>query len=478
MNRKPLSLAVKLAMTGALAGALAACGGGGSSGAGTTDTSSGTSVGAVSGFGSVYVNGTRFETSGSVKSDDGFEREGQLEKGMIVKVSGSWDDSGEGKATEIEYDDTLRGPLQAATWDEANGTGELTVAGLSVLLDGQTVFRGATPTELAANPTGYRVRISAWPLANGDFRASFVGAVGISTGIRFDDEFEVEVKGVVANHSSAAQTFTINGLQVDYTSAVADDDFSLDRINDGLGVEAEGYLENGVLVAQKIDDEDDFFGLAGNVEIQGAIEGPYDDIARQFTLNGVTVLVDGTEFKDGLQEAELTAGLLVKVEGSFNDQNVLVAREVEPRDSDSEVEAAIESIDRANETLVVGGVTVALTTSTIIEDDDDDSRLRTTDLESLGVGDYVEVEGRFRAEDNTLEAVSVERDDADTEFELDGRVSANNSSSITVLGLELMAGSLGSLDQFSVGTAVEVDYRKTAGGDYVITQIEMDGADD
>lgn len=477
MKRKPLAIAVKLVMTGALAGVLAACGGSGSGDSTAIGTSSGTSVGAVSGFGSVYVNGTRFATNGTVKSDDGFEREAELEKGMIVKISGNWDDSGNGEATEIEYDDTLRGPLQNASWDEVANTGELTIAGMTVILDGQTVFRGATATELATDPTAYRVRISAWPLANGSFRASFVGAVEASSGIRFDDEHEVEVKGVVTDHSPGVQTFTINGLLVDYTSAVADDDFALDLIENGMGVEVEGSLEGGVLIAQKIDDEDDILGLAGTIEIQGAIQGDYDSSTRQFMVNGITVQVANTEFEDGLREADLADGLLVKVEGTVNDQNLLVAREIEPRDGDAEVEALIESIDRTNETLVVGGVQVALTTSTIIEDDDDDSRLRTTDLESLAVGDYLEIEGRFRTELNTLEAVSVERDDVDSEFEMDGRVTANTGSSITVLGVELLAGSLGSLSQFDVGTAVEVSYLKTSGGGYIVTQIELENDD-
>ncbi|MDI9244557.1 DUF5666 domain-containing protein [Marinobacter sp. CHS3-4] len=473
MKANHLAVAVKLALFGVVAGTLTACGG--SSGGSSDGTaSSGTSIGAVSGFGSVYVNGTRFRTNGNVKSDDGFEREDQLEKGMIVKVSGSWDDSGEGEANEIEYDDTLRGPLQSASWDDVAKSGELSIAGLVVQLDGQTVFRGATVDQLAANPTAYRVRVSAWPLANGEFRASFVGAATLGSGLRFDDEHEVEIKGVVANHSSAAQTFTINGLQVDYTSALPDDDFSLDEITNGLGVEVEGALVGGVLIAGKIDDEDDFFGLSGDVEIQGAIEGPYDEVLRQFVVNGVTVQVGNTEFEDGLQEADLVQGLLVKVEGRFNSQNLLVAREIEPRDGDSEVEARIESIDRTNETMVVGGVRVALTSSTTIEDDADDTRLRTADLESLQPGDFVEVEGRFRAQDGVLEAVSVERDDPEGEYELDGRVTGNTGSTITVLGLELIAGGLGSFDGFGVGSAVEIDYVRTAGGDYQVIEIEFE----
>ena len=101
MKRNGLSKAIKLVLVGTLAGGLAACGGGGSGSSGSVGASGnaeGTSVGAVTGFGSVYVNGTRFATDGSVSSDDGIEREGQLEKGMVLKIKGGWDERGQGQA--------------------------------------------------------------------------------------------------------------------------------------------------------------------------------------------------------------------------------------------------------------------------------------------------------------------------------------------------------------------------------------------
>ncbi|MCW9009460.1 DUF5666 domain-containing protein, partial [Marinobacter sp.] len=256
MKRNGLSKAIKLVLVGTLAGGLAACGGGGSGSSGSVGASGnaeGTSVGAVTGFGSVYVNGTRFATDGSVSSDDGIEREGQLEKGMVLKIKGGWDERGQGQADAVFYDDTLRGPLVAATWDATASTGQLELLGQVVVLNNQTVFRGATPVELAAAPANYRVRVSGWRLDDGSFRASFVGARLL--GSDFDDVNEAELEGVVQNLDAQLQTFTINGFTVDYTSAVADDDFSLDQLENGLAVEVEGQLnaDGDVLLAEEID---------------------------------------------------------------------------------------------------------------------------------------------------------------------------------------------------------------------------------
>ncbi len=478
MKLNSLTLAVKLVLTGALAGSLAACGGGGSSSTGTASTTSdGSSIGPVTGFGSVYVNGTRFQTDGSVASDDGIERETQLEKGMILKVDGNWDDSGEGEARRIDYDDTLRGPLTSASWDEIETTGKLIVAGQTIRIDDQTVFKGATPVELRDSTANWRVRVSAWRLDDGSFRASFVGARAIRTD--FDDDNEVEIEGAVANLDTDAQTFTINGYPVDYSSAVFDDDLDAAELVNGLVVEVEGFLENGTLIAREIDDEDDLFDDDDDVEISGAIAGSYDSGSRQFQLNGFTIQVDNdTEFDDGLRESDLGDGLLVKVEGEYRGA-LIVADEIEPREGEAELDGVIESLGGDGESLVVSGVQVFITANTLIGDDDldddDNAVSRIQDIENLNVGDYLEIEGiQTSDQGGGLSALKIEREDDDDDgFELEGRVTAVSGDRITVLGLEL----LGATPGITVGDHVEVEYYKTAGGEYVIEEIEVEDSD-
>lgn len=479
MKRNPLATAIKFAMTGVVAGSLAACGGGGSGGS-SADGSSGTSVGAVTGFGSVFVNGTKFETNGSVVSDDGIEREEQLEKGMILQVKGDWDDRGEGRADRINYDDTLRGPLSGFTWtDEAAGIGTLTLLGQTISFDGRTVFKGATLAEVQANPQGYRARVSAWRLDNGSFRASYVGVKPI--GVDFDDQNEVEIEGVVADLKTDLETFTINGFLIDYTSAVGDDDFSLDALADGILVEVEGQLDAnrpGIIIAAEIEDKDDLFDEDDDVEVSGSIYD-YDEANRRFSIAGVTVQINGSTEFDDLSEGDLVDGLFVEVEGEFRN-GVLVAEEIEGQESDAEVEGKIESIDLSSESMVVAGVAVRLTASTLIEDDDDDRRNRIQDLEGLRVGDVLEVEGRQRSEDGGyLEAISIEREDDDEEgaYELEGRVNALGPNSMTIMNLEVLFNGF-STSGAVVGDDVEIDYEPTGGGQYqLVSNVEVEDDD-
>ncbi|WP_372971330.1 DUF5666 domain-containing protein [Marinobacter sp.] len=481
MKRNPLAKAIKLAMTGVVAGSLAACGGGGSSSS-SADGSSGTSVGAVTGFGSVFVNGTKFETNGSVDSDDGIAREDQLEKGMILQIKGDWDDRGEGRADRVSYDDTLRGALSGFTWvDEAAGTGTLTLLGQTISFDGRTVFRGASPADIQQDPQKYRVRVSAWRLEDGSFRASFVGAR--AEGVDFDDDNEVEIEGVVANLDTDAETFTINDFLIDYTSAVGEDDFSLDDLADGIVVEVEGSLESGRIVADEIEGEDDWFDENDDVEVSGTIYD-YDDANRRFSISGVTIQINGNTEFDDIRESDLADGFFVEVEGEFRN-GVLVAEEIEGQDSDAEVEGKIESIDLSSESMVVAGVAVKLTASTLIEDDDDDDdrRNRVQDLEGLQVGDFLEVEGRQRSQDGGfLEAISIEREDDDEgdDYELEGRVSDLSPNSITIMNLEVLRNDY-SISGAEVGDEVEIEYRSTEGGQYELVsnvEVEDDDGDD
>lgn len=485
MKRKPLSLAVKFAITGALAGTLVACGGGGSGGgsASTGTASSGTSVGAVTGFGSVYVNGIHFNVNGTdYISDDGIEQAHQIEKGMIVKVEGDWDANGEGRADRITYEDTLRGRISAMTWDPATRTGTLTMLGQTVALDGSTVFRGATPVELGDSLATYRVRVSAWRQNDGSFLASFVGA---KNGSDFADpnSNDTELEGVVTNLDALAETFFINDHEVNYTSAVGDDDFSLANLQEGMVVDVEGTLstDGGTLNAAEIGIEDDWFNEDdGDAEISGTVSG-YDAANRQFLLNGVSVQVAGNTRFEGLVESSLVDGVVVKVEGSYQN-GVLLADEIKGRDSDAELDGRIDQVVDGD-TFIVSGVTVNITNNTLIDDDDDRDdgrRSQARDIESLQLGDYLQIEGRqVSTGAASLEAVSIELEDSDENSysELQAKLDDVGSGFISIMGLEIQLGNF-SVSGAQVGDYVEVKYMKDA-GQYVLTRnVSVDSNND
>src|SRR6267378_4865556 len=111
--------------------ALASCGGGTSGTGGSGVTSTGT----ITAFGSVFVNGVEFSTSGAtIVLDDNPAAESDLRVGMVVTVSGSRSGSS-GSATRIDVDDAVKGFVEAKL--DAN---HWTVMGQTVLVDDQTKF--------------------------------------------------------------------------------------------------------------------------------------------------------------------------------------------------------------------------------------------------------------------------------------------------------------------------------------------------
>ena len=134
---------------------LAACGGGGdgtATGPTTpTPTPSGSAVlayGSISGFGSVIVNGVRYDDGQArYRSEDSefFDRR-DLGFGMVARVEGSLGpDGSSGMASVIEVGATLRGPVTAI-----NAGGSFAVLGIPVTSSAATVWADlASPATLA-----------------------------------------------------------------------------------------------------------------------------------------------------------------------------------------------------------------------------------------------------------------------------------------------------------------------------------------
>ena len=113
--------------------------------------------GAVEGFGSVYVNGVRFNTDGAEIDVDGIvndigSQEG-LEIGMLVRVRGTVaEDGSTGTADEIVYDAEVKGPISAEPLLSPDGTKKtVEILGITVTVDqGSTIFKETDFDSLAA----------------------------------------------------------------------------------------------------------------------------------------------------------------------------------------------------------------------------------------------------------------------------------------------------------------------------------------
>jgi hypothetical protein len=422
-------------------GGITACGGGGGGGTTGTTASSISSVGTITGFGSIYVNGIEFETDGAayrVDDEDGFD-DSSLAVGMKVKVEGSVNDDGRtGTATRVLYDDDVEGPIDTGslTVVDAN-TRTFTVLGLLISADAtSTVYDDGAGFDTLAE--GQKLEIS------GYFDGNQIVASRIEKQNDLDDEFEL--KGTVASYDGNSVTLMLqNGVSAGpyAVSGTAELDIPADPV--GLFVEIKLSDQGGSLLVIKIetDDEDLLDDEDDDVSIRGILE---DDGNGGFLINGISFAVsDSTEYEPESLENNLVSGMEIKVEGNMQD-NVLIADEVESEHGDIEIEARVVNVvfsDAKNGTVTVDlgngqSLSVQTDNGTQFEDESasDLNNDESFDLDELAIGvDFVEIEA-YQADTGQLVATSIEREDAGQDTRLEAPVDSFDANvSVTLLGI-------------------------------------------
>ena len=409
----------KLSTLGLAVVFLGACGGGGSS-SGTTTTR----VGTVSGFGSVFINGIEYDTSGATISIDGQSAsESDLRVGMVVEVEGS-DDGSIGSLTSISNSDELEGLVISNAVDATTQTGTMDILGQTVNISATTIFESkvAGVTQASDVIAGNIVEVNGYSDSSGNIFATRleVKAADLASYLASHPE-GIELKGIVGTIDSMAMTFPLGGISVNYAAAMIDISGGL---QEGQYVEVKsttGLNGSGELVASRIElenngemghhgDENDEF------EIKAMITQDYAN--GQFMLDGITVIVDSNTELDGVTTAQLLAGMMVEVEGQYDANGDLVANKVELEDAaDAEVKDVIQSIvadgTNAGTITLMDGTVVIVTPETLMVDDRNNGMMpvQMFNLTHLAVGDYIEVDGHRDSVTGAITAYKLKRDD-------------------------------------------------------------------
>jgi len=231
------------------------------------------------------------------------------------------------------------------------------------------------------------------------------GVSGNAVSIEYDEEVEGPISDdSVEDADMVTKTFTVFGITIiankDTTVFSATDYASLSR-NDI--VEVSGFFDaSGALVATWIEKEGELSLGNSEVEIKGAVTG-FNNIDT-FTLNGITVMFDGTTDLSGIPGGVIADGQFVEVKGVLNTATSIFAQRIELEDEgfeDSDNKVSIEGLvtdfNGLNDFKVSG--------QPVDASGADFSPQSLAD--SLGDGDKVEVEGPISGE--VLRAVEVEQ---------------------------------------------------------------------
>jgi hypothetical protein len=380
---KKTSMATALGI--ALAVAISGCGGSSSSSSADEPAAS---RGVITGFGSIYVNGRRYDTdSASFDVDDSSGSESDLRVGMVVTVVGTLGDDGY-VANSVLYDNELKGPVSDIVVDLNDSTVKtLTILGQQVLVNADTTIDDDGGLTFDTIAVGDVLEVSGF-VSDSQLTATHIELQGT-------DE-DIEIKGMIENLDT--DSFEINGFEVRYDSTIEIDD-DIDVLANDLYVEVEGELDAGgtFLIAEQIEFEgDDELDDVDDYELEGVISD-YNATDMTFTVQGQTV--DASNAMLSPEALVLADDLFVEVEGYLAD-GILYADEVELED-EQEFKGMISNYDAENMTFTVDGQTV----------DASDAMLIPADL-VLANDLYVEVEGYVF--DDILYAGEVELEDEDS----------------------------------------------------------------
>ena len=437
MNTLPRIIAAFLA-TAILS--TAGCGGGGGGGVAPPPppppptggiTRTGFAVGPITGFGSVIVNGTTYDTSGATFTKDGQPAtQDDFSVGQVVLVKGSIDDDGtNATANTVEFDDVVEGPVSSVD----NALNQVVVLGQAVSITVTTSIDDSCPGTLDGLLGVPAVEVSGLADANGVIEATRIECRDVAwDGI-------MEVNGLVGGHNGGVMTFMINGLEVDYSGATVDNFPTAGVINDGDPVEAKGtVLIANTLNATRVEFKGNRFANedGDHAEIEGFVTRFVS--GSDFDVSGLSVTTTGSTTFEGGTATDLGLNLKVEVEGEINASGVLVATKVDIKSATAvRVTGSLDSV--SGSTVTILGISVntdPLKTRFEDKSEADIDPLRVGDLNS---GDYVEIRGQEMPV-GQITAVLLERDDPDTRTELRAfvEVGGKNEPNLTVLGVTIV----------------------------------------
>jgi len=429
------SLAAMLAAI--LLGTLHACGGGGgydSTPPTTPPTGgigrNGIAVGPISNFGSVVVNGVRFNTdSATFMVDDAAAAQADLRVGYVIVVNGTIDNNGTtGTANTVTFDDLVTGPVESI--DLVSGA--LLVLGQTVLVGPDTSFDDRfSPASIEGISVGQIVEVTGQIDANDIIVATRIEPKPAGT--------LLEVHGTVAGLDSGNMRFVLRNLTVDFSTAILDN-FPNSQISNGDFVEAKGLSLGGAgeLIATKVELESLVPGATNGdrIEIEGFITRFVS--ASDFDVSGLTVTTNGSTAFTGGSAADLGLNVKVEVEGDINANGLLTATKVDIRKAKAvRATANVDSVNAASNSLVILGITVTVDALTRIEDKSS-ADVDPLNLTDINAGDYVEVRGgESPVSSGVILATILERNNADTEAILQGFVETVSNPSFSVLGVTI-----------------------------------------
>lgn len=390
-------------------------------------------AGTIQGFGSVIVNGIRYNTdSASIEISGQSALESELEVGDYVTIVGSVNtDGSSGVATSIRLQHNVIGSIDSIS----ASTDSFSVLGQTVFVNADTFYDDLiTPRSLSGLSLDLTVEVSGFTRANGDI---------VATRISISDGETDEIFGEISNLNESIQQFSLEEITIDYSG------LNLQAtLTEGAFVVVEGIeISEGVFTATALELNLDYFDFDEEID-ELSFEGIIDEFvdADNFSVSGIPSRVsDSIDYING-SESDLANDALIALEGTFDDNDELVITLIEfVEESDITLLGEVEAVTTVDGEIITGTVTVqgeliTITENTAFEDysDEQDGNFN---LGDINVGDFIFITGFQSENEDRFIASLIEREDEEDEelnnVEVQGIATVNNDE-LSIFGYEII----------------------------------------
>ena len=384
----------------------------------------GATQGSISEFGSIVVNGVRFNTDNAAFFvNNNAITQSDLRIGMNVLAAV---DFSKMEAAQVNYVPSLIGPVESVNLAD-NSFQSL---GQTIRLGGGTKFNNISLSEISP---GIVVEVSGLRNATGVIFATFIRPA--------QDVTRIQLVGTVLSDLSNTQQFSLNGLQVNIAQADLSQ-ISTDELSFGSKVyvtaDAVSYdSAKSLLVADAVRVAlEPMVSIGERVEYEGIVStvtspSEFDVYWQPIITNDQTRV----EFQDGavgdlsmiMLNTRLEVEAIVQADGSYLASKIILILT-----ENAKIEANIEQISPSTQSITVLGQAIQVDESTSFD--------KVASFNALQVGDYIELDAAFLG--NKIFAIELEVDEADDRSIWEGPLTALDITSqrMEIMNLPILLG--------------------------------------
>ena len=318
-------------------------------------TGTGISTGRITGFGSIYVNGIRYNVDQAEFYRNGAKVSGQnlFNVGEFITITGvNSNDGSNGTAAKVNFDSLITGEITAIA---VNST-TIEVMGQTVQTDDLTVLHGFTQlTELAL---GNIVEISGTRNAEGIITATSITRLHT---IYPNDGSVLRLEGTISGLNTDQHSFQLGDLTVDYSISRLEGLLPNQTLQNGfyVQVETQQVVQGSWVIASTLHIKPQSTTFPPNtiVRMEGIVTAVQSNTA--FTLNKQPVIITSTTVLEDFSLNQLVTDIAIEVEGTIDANGNLLASRMHLRQAnDAQVihqAGIITALDTNQKTFVLQG---------------------------------------------------------------------------------------------------------------------------